>query len=134
VRRVSALEDNKDLVRGFYAEAINGRDLDAADRLLTEDFTHNGERRGRSGQREVVAGFLDGFSDLHNKILLILAEGDLVAAHQRWTGTHDGPFLGIPATGRRVEFTSTAVLRIEDGRIAEAWDETDMLGLTRQLS
>jgi len=81
----------------------------------------------------VVAAFLDGFSDLHNEILLILAEGDLVAAHQRWTGTHDGSFLEIPATGRRVEFTSTAVLRIEGDLIAEAWDESDMLGLTHQL-
>jgi predicted ester cyclase len=131
---VSDLAGNKDLVRRFYREAINERDLDAVDRLLTDDFVHNGERRGRSGQREVVAAFLDGFSDLQNEILLILAEGDLVAAHQRWSGTHDGPFLDIPATGRRAEFTSTAVLRIDGDLIAEAWDESDMLGLTHQLS
>jgi predicted ester cyclase len=131
---VSDLAGNKQLVSRFYREAINERDLDAVERLLTEDFVHNGEPRGRPGQREVVAVFLDGFSDLHNEILLILAEGDLVAAHQRWTGTHDGPFLEIPATGRRVEFTSTAVLRIEGDLIAEAWDESDMLGLTHQLS
>ena len=131
---MSGLASQKDLVRRFYEEAINLRDLDAVDRLLAEGFVHNGERRGRSGQREIVAGLLDGFSDLRNEILLILAEDDLVAAHQRWTGTHDGSFLNIPATGRRVEFTSTAVLRIEGGLIAEAWDEVDLLGLTRQLS
>ena len=126
-------EANKDLVRRFYAEAINGRDLDAVDRLLGEDFAHDGERRGRAGQRQAVAAFLDGFSDLRNEILLILAEGDLVAAHQRWTGTHEGEFLGVEATGRRVEFTSTAVLRIRDGLIAEAWDEMDAAGLLAQL-
>jgi steroid delta-isomerase-like uncharacterized protein len=130
---MSDLEANKDLVRRFYAEAIDGRDLDAVERLLAEDFTHDDERRGRAGQRQAVAAFLDGFSDLRNEILLILAEGDLVAAHQRWTGTHDGEFLGIAPTGRRVEFTSTAVLRIADGLIAAAWDEVDLLGLTRQL-
>jgi len=129
---VGAVE-NKDLVRRFYAEAINGRDLDAVDRLLSEDFTHDDERRGRGGQRQAVAAFLDGFSDLRNEILLILAEDDLVAAHQRWTGTHDGEFLGFAATGQRVEFTSTAVLRIADGLIVAAWDQVDMLGLTRQL-
>lgn len=128
------LAGNKALVRRFYAEAVNDRDLEAVDRLLAANFVHNGEARGRSGQREVVAGFLEGFSDLRNEVLLILAEGDLVAAHQRWTGTHDGRFLDVPATGRRIEFTSTAVLRIEDGKIAEAWDEPDMLSLTRQLS
>ena len=118
----------------FYAEAINGRDVSAVDRLLSEDFVHNGEPRGRDGQRPAVQAFLDGFSDLHNEILLILGEGDLVAAHQRWTGTNDGAFAGAPATGNRVEFTSTAVLRIDGGLIAEAWDEVDMLGLTGQLS
>lgn len=127
-------EANKELVRRFYAEAINDRDLGAVDRLLTEDFTHDGELRGRPGQRAAVEAFLTGFSDLRNEIRLILAENDLVAAHQRWTGTHDGPFLGVEPTGRAVDFTSTAVLRVADGQIAAAWDEVDMLGLTGQLA
>ena len=124
----------KQLVRRFYAEAINDRDLSAVDRLLTEDFVHNDEARGRDGQRAAVQAFLDGFSDLHNEILLILGEDDLVAAHQRWSGTNDGPFLGNDPTGRSVAFTSTAVLRVEGDQIAEAWDEVDLLGLTSQLS
>ena len=127
------LAANKDLVRRFYAEAINGRDVGAVDRLLTEDFTHDGERRGREGQRLAVQAFLDAFEDLHNEILLLLADDDLVAAHQCWTGTHTGPFAGIAATGRTVEFSSTAVLRIADGLIAEAWDEVDVAGLLAQL-
>lgn len=124
---------NKQLVRRFYAEAINDRDLSAVDRLLTEDFVHDAEARGRDGQRKAVQVFLDGFSDLHNEILLILGEDDLVAAHQRWTGTNDGSFMGHDATGRSVAFTSTAVLRIEGDQIAQAWDEVDMLGLESQL-
>jgi len=128
-----SVEANKDLVRRFYAEAINARDLGACDRLLAEDFTHDGERRGSAGQRAAVAAFLDGFSDLANEILLIVGEGDLVAAHQRWAGTHDGEFAGVAPTGRRVEFTSTAFLRVESGRIAEAWDEVDIAGLMSQL-
>jgi predicted ester cyclase len=131
---IAEITANKQLVQRFYAEAINGRDLSAVDRLLTEDFLHNGEPRGQDGQRAAVQAFLGGFSDLRNEILLILGEADLVAAHQRWMGTNDGPFAGAPATGKPVEFTSTAVLRIEGGRIAEAWDEVDMLGLSGQLS
>ncbi len=128
------LDANKDLVRRFYAEAINERDLGAVDRLLSADFTHDGERRGRDGQRVAVAAFLEAFPDLRNEILLILAEGDLVAAHQRWTGTHSGPFAGVEATGRSVSFTSTAVLRMADGLIAEAWDQVDVAGLMAQLT
>ena len=123
----------KDVVRRFYEEAINGRDLGAIDRLLTEDFTHDGERRGRDGQRQAVAAFLDAFPDLQHRIEQILAEGELVAARQTWTGTHRGEFMGVAPTGRTVSFGSTAVLRIEDEMIAEAWDQIDALGLMRQL-
>ena len=124
---------NKDLVRKFYAEVINGRDVDAIDRLLTEDFRHNGEARGREGQKEAVDAFLQGFSDLHNEITLILCEDDLVAAHQTWTGTQDGEFMGAPASGNKVEFTSTAILRIDGDEIAEAWDVVDV-SLASQLA
>jgi len=127
-------ETAKDVVRRFYAEVINGRDVDAIDHLLTEDFTHDGEPRGREGQKLAVSAFLDGFSDLENTIVQILAEGDLVAARQVWRGTHDGEFAGVPATGRAVEFGSTAILQIRDGMIAAAWDQVDVAGLMAQLT
>jgi len=123
----------KEVVRRFYADVINGRDVDAIDRLLTEDFTHNGEARGREGQKQAVRAFLDGFSDLRNEIEIILAEDDLVAAHQRWRGTHDGEFLGIAATGRSVEFVSTAILTIRGTRIAAATDVVGVAELLDQL-
>ncbi|MEA2330448.1 MAG: hypothetical protein QOH58_586 [Thermoleophilaceae bacterium] len=128
-----SLEANKELVRSFYAEVINGQDLDAIDRLLVPDFVHNGEPRGRDGQRQRVQAFLTAFPDLQSEILIKLAEGDLVTAHQRWWGTHDAEFLGVEGTGKQVEFTSTAILRIEDGMIAQAWDQVDLLGLLSQL-
>ncbi|MCB0963070.1 MAG: ester cyclase [Acidimicrobiales bacterium] len=129
-----SIDANKDVVRRFYAEVINGRDVDAIDHLLTEDFTHDGEARGRDGQKDAVRVFLAGFSDLHDEILVMVGEGDLVAAHQVWTGTHDGPFAGVPATGRSVRFTSTAVLEIRDGQIASAIDVVDVAGLMGQLT
>jgi predicted ester cyclase len=131
-RRVET-EENKDLVRRFYQEAIRERDAGACERLLSADFIHNGEARGRVGQRQAVEYFLAAFPDLGHRIEQILAEGDLVAAHQRWVGTHDGDFLGVAGTGRRVEFTSTAVLRVRDGLIVQAWDEMDSGGILKKL-
>jgi predicted ester cyclase len=113
-----SVEENKELVRRFYREVINERNVDAIDDLLTEDFVHKGDGRGREGQKPSVKMFLAGFSDLHDEVELVLAEGDLVAAHQTWTGIHDGEFLRVPATGEKVSFESTAVLRIADGLIA----------------
>lgn len=131
-RQMVETSDPKDVVRYFYAEAINGRDLGAVDCRLTDDFRHNGELRGRPGQRAAIAAFLDGFSDLHHEILIILAEGEFVSAYQCWTGTHDGPFLGSAPSGRFVSFTSTAILRVSGGQIAEAWDVVD-IALAAQL-
>ncbi|MBK5219005.1 MAG: hypothetical protein JJE35_04365 [Thermoleophilia bacterium] len=47
-----AVDANKELVRRFYREAIVGRDPSACERLLSIDFVHNGEPRGRTGQRQ----------------------------------------------------------------------------------
>lgn len=127
------IEENKELVRRFYREAIVERDSSACERLLSADFVHNGEARGRPGQRQAVDYFLAAFPDLEHEIALILAEDDLVAAHQRWRGTHGGEFLGVAATGRPVEFTSTAILRVADGLIAQAWDELDSGAVLAQL-
>jgi predicted ester cyclase len=120
------LAANKGLIAGFYAEVINARDLDALDRLLSDEFVHNGHARARSEQRRTVAELLEAFPDLETETELILAEGDLVSAHQRWSGTHQGAVAGLEPTRRRVDFTSTAVFRIRDGQIAEAWDEIDL--------
>jgi steroid delta-isomerase-like uncharacterized protein len=128
-----SVDANKELVRRFYREAIVERDSAACERLLTVDFVHNGEPRGRAGQRQEVGYFLDAFPDLQHEIELIFGEDELVAAHQRWRGTHGGEFLGVAASGRAVEFSSTAILRVRDGLIAEAWDELDSGAILAQL-
>jgi predicted ester cyclase len=128
----SDVEEAKELVRRFYREAIVERDPGACDRLLAPDFVHNGEARGRAGQRAAVEYFLAAFPDLRHEIRLILAEGDLVAAHQVWSGTQEGEFLGVGGSGQQIEFTSTAVLRVAAGLIAEAWDEMDTGAIAAQ--
>ena len=129
-----ALQANKDVVSSFYAEAINGRDSYACERWLAKRFVHNGVKRGREGQREVVAHFLAAFSPLRHEILLLLAEDDLVAAHQSWSGRHVGEFLGCAASGRDVSFSSTAVLRVTGSEIVQAWDEMDTGAIVAQLT
>jgi predicted ester cyclase len=128
------LEANKEIVRSFYSEAINSRDTYACERWLAKRFVHNGVKRGREGQREVVAYFLAAFSPLRHEILLLLAEDDLVAAHQSWSGRHVGEFLGCAASGRDISFSSTAVLKLTGGEIVQAWDEMDTGAIVAQMS
>jgi steroid delta-isomerase-like uncharacterized protein len=127
-------EENVELVKRFYEEAINQRDTTACERLLTDDFVQNNEFRGREGQQTAVNAFLSAFPDLKHQILMTVAEEDRVAAHQKWIGTHEGEFLGIQPTSRKVTFTSTAIILIHQGLIAQAWDEVDLLAIQTQLT
>ena len=129
-------EDNKGLVRRAWQELMNERDLDAIDKLFTEDYTHHGgggEDLGREGIRKRDEGYLNAFSDLEVVVEDLVAEGDRVASRITLTGTHDGELRGIPATGRRATVMGTSIVRIENGQIAEEWEVFDQLGLMQQL-
>ena len=77
--------------------------------------------------------FLTAFSNLVNTIEISFAQNDLVCVHEDWTGKHTGDFMGVPASGKNVKWTSTAILKIRDSKIAVAWDENDFLGLFMQI-
>lgn len=128
-----SLEENKKIVSGFYQTIINEKKIDFIGQYLTDDFIHNGEQRGIKGQKEAVQMFISAFPDLHNIIEVSLAENDLVAVHETWTGTHDGEFMGVPASKTPVDWQSTAILKIRDGKICEAWDVNDFLTLFQQI-
>ena len=100
----------------------------------------NGARPETAGElisdeslRQRVAGFRRAFPDVAVTTDLLLAEGDLVAGRFRGHGTHEGLFNGVPATGRTWDARCTAIYRVEDGRIAEAWISWDLLSLIEQL-
>ena len=126
-------DDNRELVERFYEEVVNQRRLETIDELLSKDFVHNGERRGRDGQRRTYEEFFTGFPDLKSEVVEIFAAGDSVAVHRRWSGKHEGTFQGVAPTGRSVEFESTAILSVRDGQIVEYRGVVDLLGLMQQL-
>jgi predicted ester cyclase len=130
---MSSVDDNKGVVLQFYEQVINRRDPAAIDGLLAEGFVHNGEPRGVDGQRAAIEALFAAMPDMHVETDAIIAEGDLVAVHQTWTGTQTGVFQGVQPTGKRISFTSTAMLRVSGGKIAHAWVNEDDLGLMQQL-
>lgn len=48
-------------------------------------------------------------------------------------GTHKGEFMGIPPTGKKIEYTAMVIVRFSEGKIVESREEADMLGLMQQL-
>ena len=120
-------EQNKAVVRREQEELWNHNgNLDAAEEIFAPDYA--------AAAKQEAADFRQGFPDVVSNIEDLIAEGDKVVA--RWTSraTHQGEYMGIPPTGKKVEFTGISVYRIEGGKIAESWNVEDQLGLMRQIS
>ena len=81
----------------------------------------------------IVQMVRDAFPDYWVRIDLIAAEDDRVGARITQGGTHNGEFFGIPPTGKTVEWTEMAILRIGDGKILATWFDSDIAGLMQQL-
>jgi steroid delta-isomerase-like uncharacterized protein len=129
-------EQNKALVRNFE-ELINFRDLDTALTLLSPDFADHtpavGLPPGVEGVRAFFTMQFAAFPDSRSTSLDMIAEGDKVVHRMSTEGTHQGEFLGIPATGKRVTMAYIDIWRIADGKLAEHWVEADMMGMMQQL-
>jgi steroid delta-isomerase-like uncharacterized protein len=130
--------ENETLVRQFVAEIVNGGDYGLADELFAEDYTRHdpnapSTETGPAGFVETLKQLRGGFPDMEVHLGTVVADGDLVAFEGTMTGTHEGPFQGIEATGTAVEIDGNAMHRIEDGRIAETWATWNFLGLLRQV-
>jgi steroid delta-isomerase-like uncharacterized protein len=71
--------------------------------------------------------------DIHVRVDDVLAEGEQTVCRLTARGTHTGEGLGVPPTGRKVEFTAIVWLRWEDGQVAEGWNEFDSAHLLGQI-
>jgi steroid delta-isomerase-like uncharacterized protein len=125
------------LVRAGF-EALNAGDLDACIELVSPDLIINLAElpeplHGRDTWHEGAAMFRSAFPDLRAEIEDIFGSGDRVAVRLRMRGTHEGDYLGLPATGRTVSYVSHEFYRIEDGLIAEEWICSDMASLLGQI-
>ena len=131
-------EENKALVRRFYDEVWNRGDYGVADEVFAADYVRHDLRPtpvppGPEGQKLVANMFRTAFPDGQMTIDLLIAEADLVMA--RWTiqGTHQGAWINIPPTGKRVGFAGVNIFRIAGGKVVEIWNHRDDLGLMQQL-
>ena len=133
----STTDANIALVRSTL-DAFNEGDFDTCLARLSPDFVMNlaglPPMRGPDVWRQGVDVIKLGFPDLRAHIDDVVAAGDQVARRLTFRGTHRGEFLGIPATGRTIEYVSHEFYRIADGRIAEEWICSDMATLHGQLT
>lgn len=131
-------EQNKALVREFFA-GWNSGNLDRMVGVLVEEYQHHDPslppelQRGRENYRKIAEMLLGAFPGLEVTIEDQVAEGDKVATRCTCRGTQRGALMGIPPSGKQVEFVMTVISRIADGKIAEGWVNFDALGMLQQI-
>ena len=85
--------------------------------------------RGAGTYKGLRAAFPDFCPEIHWQV----AAGDLVTTYKTYHGPHQGEFLGIPATGKKVSFYTVDAMRVVDGKITEHWGVATLLDLMQQL-
>lgn len=131
-------EQSKALVRQLIEQVFNQGNLSMADELLAPDFVEReqlppGMPSGREGVKHLTSMMRSAFPDFEAAIDDMIAEGDKVVIRQTWSGTHEGEFMGVPPTGKRVSFGVIDVIRIAGGKFVEHWGQMDTMGLMQQL-
>ena len=129
---------NVELVRAGFQAFNTGDAGECMTRIAPDLITNLAElpepQHGRQAWRQGFEMMKHAFPDLQAHIEDIFAAQDKVAVRLRFRGTHSGEFLGIPATGRAIEYVSHEFNRIADELIAEEWICSDTATLLRQLS
>jgi predicted ester cyclase len=75
----------------------------------------------------------EGFPDFHFKLEDMIVQGNKIVLRIPFTGTHLGKFWGLEPTGKKINVTETLILRLDDERIAEMWEDYDEYGMRIQL-
>jgi predicted ester cyclase len=129
-------EQNKTLVRSFWGSFNQERD-DQIDRYYAPEIVCymgiNEPLRGIEVNKQNLAGFRAGFSNIRFTVQDMLAEGDKVTARLTFSMKHTSEFQGIPPTGTEVMGSTIEICRIANGRIVEQWTEMDNLSFMTQL-
>ena len=132
-------KENVALIHRWFEEVWNKGRADAIEEMFAADGVAYGlgeagiDVHGPATFKPFFERLCGAFPELKITIEDALAEGDKVAA--RWSARmiHRGDHLGIAATGRKVAVTGMSIVRIRDGKIVEAWNNWDMLGLMQQI-
>ena len=117
---------------------LNAGNIDGFGELLSDDFVEHEETPGLAPTKAGVKAFFRmyqaAFPDLRMTPEDVLSSGDKAVARVRATGTHQGEFMGMPATGKSVDVQLIDIMRFgDDGLVREHWGVIDALTLMQQL-
>jgi predicted ester cyclase len=116
-----------------YNQRCNDHRFDLLGEFVAEDVEVNGVVQGLPAYVAGLRAVTRAFPDYRWNLRHLVIDSPWIAAHFLDTGTHNGTFLDVPATGRTVKIQEFATYRLDAGRIAEVWVAADNLDLLAQL-
>lgn len=87
----------------------------------------------RAAHHGMALGFYKAFPDLRHTVEEVVADDKQVAVRFRITGTHQGDFMGHPATAKPINVVATAILKIQDNRVTNLKGVFDLHALLQQI-
>ena len=132
--------DNKALARQWFEEVWCKHRSEAITEMMAPDVIAHGLGDGSEpfvGAEpflEFHRKFVGAFPDLHLRVDEVVAEGELTAIRFTATGTHAGEGLGLPPTGRPIQFQGVTFARWKEGLITEGWNLVDFAAMNQQLA
>jgi steroid delta-isomerase-like uncharacterized protein len=131
------MADYKEMAERWYGEVVSGGKTELIDELCSPDFLDHDPLPGTSadlaGIKEFVAQIRAAFPNLQVTVDDLIGEGDRLAVRSTMRGTHEGDFMGIPASGKKVEVSNYDFVRFENDQAAEHWGVIDSAALMEQL-
>lgn len=133
-----AKQDNIDKLEKMGAQCINNNDLSVFDDIWAADCVDHdpapGQGTGGQGLKQFWSDFLAAFPDLTIEVDQMLATDELSSMAYRVLGTHDGGFMGVEPTGKKMQIRGLQMSRhTDDGKIVERWGSSDVLGILQQI-
>jgi steroid delta-isomerase-like uncharacterized protein len=120
-----------------FAEAVNTGNYDLFHEVVAPDCVDHdpapGQVAGPKGYRALFTEMRSAFPDMKTEPVELVADEDAIAFAYTFTGTHQGPFLGVPATGRKVKVRGMQISKFSNGKMVERWGSSDQLGILQQI-
>ena len=122
---------------GKFAEAVNSGNFDIFDQVVAPDCVDHdpaaGQVVGPAGYRMFFSGMRAAFPDMAVALETMVANDDTIAFAYTLTGTHKGPLMGIPPSGKKVRIRGLQISKFKGGKMVERWGSSDELTLLKQI-
>lgn len=131
-------ESHESVISRVASEVWNRGRLAAIDEIMWPDGKYYGPHMpnglgDREAWKRAIGMYRSAFPDAQVSFDELIVNGDTVIGRWSATGTHTGELPGVPTSGRPISISGITIYRFRGAKVAEAWEQLDLLGMWQQL-